>query len=555
MKLHTSTGTSHTFSARLALVVAACLFVASGTMTASAMPPHPDMLKDNAIRKKLQLRSSSRTLSGAKSINSPRRAFPTSGARRVLVLMIGYSDLTFDGGDTAEFYEKLLNGENDEALSFRKYYRDMSGGRLDIEVTVVNTGSASENFAYYGANDGEGYDVRPATLVGEAIDKAEADGLDFSRFDNDGDGEVDVVMLIHAGRGEESGAADDTIWSHAWNLDIRRADFGDGSGARIYDGVTINEYTIQPEYFLSPGDSTIGVFTHEFGHVLGLPDLYDTTYRTDGVGTWSLMAAGSWNGPGNDGSVPAPLLAWEKARLGWISLRKADWKTPAIPTPSFPPSRVPMAMLVLTSLIALYASGRYRQRRMAASFVACSLALAFSTMISCGGGGGGESANPHVVLEDIDESSTAAKISLGDPYGEQYYLAEIKYRKAGTWSGHLPGDGLLITHVDEYIVDELLPYNLVNSYSDLVGGPVHGVGIVEADGSDDLFDGADGDAGSSGDLFYGGHNDSLTPLTRPGSKYNRYTSTNIFPRDAASRVYITGISAAGTEMSFDCERK
>jgi len=84
--------------------------------------------------------------------------------------MIGFNDLAFQAGDTAEFYEKLLNGENDEALRFRKYYRDMSGGRLDIEVTVVNTGYASNDIAYYGANDGEGYDVRPATLVGEAID-------------------------------------------------------------------------------------------------------------------------------------------------------------------------------------------------------------------------------------------------------------------------------------------------------------------------------------------------------------------------------------------------
>lgn len=553
MKQRTSPRISHFCLAGLTLVAGTCVIIASTTMTASAMPPHPDLLKDNAMRKKLQLRSSSRTVSVLKTVNSPRRAFPTSGARRVLVLMIGFNDLAFQAGDTAEFYEKLLNGENDEALSFRKYYRDMSGGRLDIEVTVVNTGSASNDIAYYGANDGEGYDVRPATLVGEAIDRADAGGLDFSRFDNDGDGEVDVVMVIHAGRGEESGADDDTIWSHAWNLDSG-ADFGDGSGARIYDGVTINEYTIQPEYFLSPGDSTIGVFTHEFGHVLGLPDLYDTTYQTDGVGKWSLMAAGSWNGPGNDGSVPAPLLAWEKAYLGWISLRRADRETPAIPLPSFPPSRVPMAMLVLTSLIVLYASGRYRQRRMAASFVACSLVLAFSTMISCGGGGG-KKESPHVVLEDIDESSAAAKISLGDPYGEQYYLAEIKYRKAGTWSDHLPGDGLLITHVDEYIVDELLPYNAVNSYADLDGGPIHGVGIVEADGSDDLFNGTDGDAGSAGDLFYSGHNDSLTPLTQPGSKYNRYTSTNIFPRSTASRVYITGISEIGESMSFDCERK
>jgi hypothetical protein len=101
----------------------------------------------------------------------------------------------------------------------------------------------------------------------------------------------------------------------------------------------------------------------------------------------------------------------------------------------------------------------------------------------------------------------------------------------------------------------LLPYNAINSYADLDGGPIHGVGIVEADGDDSLFDALDGDGGSTGDPFRAEGNDELTPLTQPGSRYNRYTSTNIYPRDVASRVYITGISAAGSEMSFDCERK
>ena len=133
MKQRTSPRISHFCLAGLTLVAGTCVIIASTTMTASAMPPHPDLLKDNAMRKKLQLRSSSRTVSVLKTVNSPRRAFPTSGARRVLVLMIGFNDLAFQAGDTAEFYEKLLNGENDEALSFRKYYRDMSGGRLDID--------------------------------------------------------------------------------------------------------------------------------------------------------------------------------------------------------------------------------------------------------------------------------------------------------------------------------------------------------------------------------------------------------------------------------------
>jgi hypothetical protein len=87
------------------------------------------------------------------------------------------------------------------------------------------------------------------------------------------------------------------------------------------DGVTISEYSIQPEYVRSSGDSTIGVFCHEFGHVLGLPDFYDYDYSSEGLGNWSLMAGGMWN---SNGSRPAHPDAWCKIEMGWV--------TPVTPT-------------------------------------------------------------------------------------------------------------------------------------------------------------------------------------------------------------------------------
>jgi immune inhibitor A len=89
------------------------------------------------------------------------------------------------------------------------------------------------------------------------------------------------------------------IWSHKWTL---REKF-------------VNNKVTAFAYFTAPEDGRLGVFSHEFGHFLGLPDLYDTTYRSYGIGNWCLMAGGSWNG---EGKQPARMSAWCLATLGWI---------------------------------------------------------------------------------------------------------------------------------------------------------------------------------------------------------------------------------------------
>ena len=128
-------------------------------------------------------------------------------------------------------------------------------------------------------------------MIGQAIDEAEAQGVDWSQFDNDGDGYVDALNIIHAGPGAEEGNST-YIWSHKWSLNPNYGSYGDQS--RFYDGVWINNYTINPEkqslgYDGNPGIVHIGVISHEFGHALGLPDLYDIDYSSDGIGTWGLM--------------------------------------------------------------------------------------------------------------------------------------------------------------------------------------------------------------------------------------------------------------------------
>ena len=122
-------------------------------------------------------------------------------------------------------------------------------------------------------------------------------------FDANGDGFVDGLFLVHAGGGAEAEPnatkRKDMIWSHKWTLPT----------AFVNNGVQAFAY------FTAPEDGQLGVFAHEFGHFLGLPDLYDTSYRSFGIGDWCLMAGGSWNG---NGKQPARMSAWCLATLGWI---------------------------------------------------------------------------------------------------------------------------------------------------------------------------------------------------------------------------------------------
>ncbi len=146
--------------------------------------------------------------------------------------------------------------------------------------------------------------------------------IDYSQYDNDGpdgipdsgddDGYVDALFFVHAGPGREQTGDDNDIWSHAW------AFYG---GLATNDGVWCYRYSVEPEMLDDGTQITIGVFAHEYGHVLGLPDLYDTDYSSSGIGEWGLMSGGSWGRRSGDalGSCPSHMTAWSKWKLGWLT--------------------------------------------------------------------------------------------------------------------------------------------------------------------------------------------------------------------------------------------
>ena len=215
-------------------------------------------------------------------------------------------------------FDDLMNqegyaGSQGATGSFRDLYIENSYGQFMPNTTIIGWFTAAEDYQNYGDGAPNGYSM-VKEMIGQAIDEAEAQGVDWSVYDNDGDGYVDALNVLHAGQGAEEGNSS-YVWSHKWNL---------GNESRYYDGVVIDNYTINPEKQAAgnganPGMVHIGVLSHEFGHALGLPDLYDTDYTSSGIGTWGLMSGGSWGGNGSSPWYPAHFCAWGKYTLGWVN--------------------------------------------------------------------------------------------------------------------------------------------------------------------------------------------------------------------------------------------
>lgn len=247
-------------------------------------------------------------------------------APRGLVILVNFSNSKFANANNQSAMNELMNGDNytynGATGSVRQFFSDQSDGQYIPDFDVIGPVTLSNNVAHYGKNDTYGDDVLPGDMVVEACSIANANyGVDFTKYDNDGDGEVDFVYLIYAGKGEADGGADNTIWPHNWSLDA--AFYYDNctydQNARRFDGKYINNYACSGELSGAGARTGIGTIAHEFGHVIGLPDLYDIEYGQNyedymTPGEWHIMDGGSYN---NDGRTPPNYTIYDKYFLGW----------------------------------------------------------------------------------------------------------------------------------------------------------------------------------------------------------------------------------------------
>ncbi len=236
--------------------------------------------------------------------------FPSTGTRKLLMVLANFSNTTtsFSQDNFNNYMNQVgYNGTG----SFRDYYLEVSYGQLTVNSTVTVWVTLSNTHDYYGPQSNWGQFAYDAIVAA----KNQA-GVNFSEYDNNLDGVVDGVAIIHQGQGQEETGSYADIWSHSWNL----SSAGYSYAQRTFDGVQVDAYTAMPEKNAT-GMGTIGVMCHEFCHNLGSPDFYDTDYATGGsytgTGKWDLMAAGSWNGL--SGTKPAHPNAWIKAFLHWTT--------------------------------------------------------------------------------------------------------------------------------------------------------------------------------------------------------------------------------------------
>jgi immune inhibitor A len=263
---------------------------------------------------------------------------------------------------TEAYYENMLFSEARGAISMRNYYIEQSSGRYAVNGDVSDWVQVPYNAAHYGRNYCGGIVCAQTwAFVNDSVDAWYASQITagktpaeisaylaqfdvWDRYDWDGDGNfnepdgyIDHFQAVHAGEGEETGGGaqgSDAIWSHRWyayynNIGVTgpSPDFLLG-GVKIGDtNFWIGDYTVEPE------NGGVGVFAHEFGHDLGLPDLYDTSGNTGGgensVGFWSLYASGSYGSSGKPedgiGTEPVQMSAYEKIFLGWSNYKYVDW--------------------------------------------------------------------------------------------------------------------------------------------------------------------------------------------------------------------------------------
>jgi immune inhibitor A len=359
---------------------------------AQAMPPH-DRLQEGINKGLVGLPNFMRDpeLAVQLGINQPFRLMepqpvPLTGSIKALVVLVDFSDKVHTV--TASFFDSLVFAAPVAGRgSVRDYFSEVSYGQVDI--VMVNAPSAlgwvrapqtNSYYTYGGYGTDAPYPNNCQKLAEDIVD-AVSGVVNFANYDNNGDGECEPIMIVHAGPGAEYTGSVNDIWSHSWQMRY----------PRTLNGKIVKKYVIMPEYYAtmssSSSDMGIGVFCHEMGHGFwGVPDLYDRDYTSYGIGNWTLMASGSWNGPARKGESPAWPDAWTRIQMGFVS-----------PT------------TVATD---------------------------------------GNKSIPQA-LNNPAPAQTVLKLTsdlLGD--GE-YFLLENRQQVSGAYDEYLPGNGLLIWHVDE----------------------------------------------------------------------------------------------------------
>lgn len=363
------------------------------------------------------------------------------GIVRVIVVLVDFPDLQFSAAHSPQHFEDLFFSKGVIPTgSVHEYYQEVTHGLIDIRGEVVGPFRMPNPITFYANHQsGAGNDEPNSRTLAHDAAIAGNPTVDFSQYDNDGNGFVDAFIVVHAGRGAEETVKKGDLWSLKWVL---------AGGAFDADGTQVYAFLTVPE------DAKTGVCCHELGHLLfGFPDLYDTDSSSEGIGNWCLMAAGSWGG---NGDRPVHPSAWCKMNQGWVTVSN---------------------------------------RRV----------------------------NTGVTIRDVKESHKVLRLWNKGAKSSEYFLVENRQRTG--FDGDLPGEGLLIWHIDETTPDN----DTENHYK---------VALMQADNRRDLETSAN--RGDAGDPYPGSADNTIFDTTSTPA------STSYGGIDTA--VAVTGIPAPSAAM-------
>lgn len=255
--------------------------------------------------------------------------FPHTGTPKALVILVEFQDCAFLTKDPVSVFNHLLNASPEDETpqvlledynnntnftntgSVKQYFSDMSEGEFQPQFDVKGVVKVSKNYAYYGQDQSENNrDIKYKEMIKEACELAKSQlGVNFSEYDANNDGNVDLVYVIHAGYGQNTGGEENTLWAKtSFNY------------ITTIDGKKISAHGINSELNFNKGNyiTGIGVICHEFSHTMGIPDLYPYNSKAyvnnQEPESWDLMDAGEY---GNNGYTPVPYCAWELDIMGW----------------------------------------------------------------------------------------------------------------------------------------------------------------------------------------------------------------------------------------------
>ena len=264
------------------------------------------------------------------SINSSY--FPHNGSPKAIVILAEFQDTVFrnDYNSTKVLFDSLLNAngkpandvDNSISLNYgsvRQYFKDMSFGAFTPQFDVYGPVKLNKNLKYYG----KGKDDNMSDFIPEVCSAAD-DMIDFTQYDANNDGFIELVYIIYAGFGENyNGVSSDAIWPKS----------GETSSSQTFDGMKLKRYGVHCELGGFPGAwgwekekkriNGIGLFVHEFSHCMGLPDIYPTVdaarINNQAMEDWDVMDGGEYLGY-NIGCYPAEYTPWEREIMGWMKV-------------------------------------------------------------------------------------------------------------------------------------------------------------------------------------------------------------------------------------------